>query len=151
MKLEEAIKSTKFIDAKHKATLNLLYTSYWLKNHFSVAIKGKGLTMEQYNVLRILKGKHPQQMCVKDIGSRMIEKNSNVPRILERLIIKKLVKKTISDEDRRETLIALTPKGVDLLDETLIVIDKLNAGIMGLDEQESEQLNTLLEKMRLVD
>ncbi|MBS1688227.1 MAG: MarR family transcriptional regulator, partial [Bacteroidetes bacterium] len=52
MKLEEAIKSTKFSDMRHKATLNLMYTSYWLKTHLSGALKEHDLTPEQYNVMR---------------------------------------------------------------------------------------------------
>ena len=151
MKLEEAIKSTKFIDAKQKATLNIIYSSYWLKNHFSLAIKENGLTMEQYNVMRILKGKHPEQMCVKDIGSRMIEKSSNVPRIIDRLVIKKLVKRVISKQDKRETLISLTEKGIAQLLDASSILDNMSSKIFGLDENESEILNNLLEKMRLVD
>ena len=100
---------TKFADDTHKATLNILYTAYWLKNNYSAAIKETGITMEQFNVLRILKGKSPDKMCVKDIGSRMIEKNSNVPRIIERLLNKEYVAKSTSEIDKRETLIAITP------------------------------------------
>ena len=82
MKLEEAIKSTKFKSEVHKAVLHILYTAWWLKSVGAKELKEFGLTHEQYNVLRILKGKHPEQMCVRDIASRMIEKSSNVPRII---------------------------------------------------------------------
>ena len=148
VKLEDAIKTSKFTNVKHKATINLLFTSYWLKNNFSVAIKEIGLSMEQYNVMRILKGKHPEQMCVKDIASRIIEKNSNVPRIIDRLIVKKIVKRTTSKIDKRETLVSLTEKGVSELEEATKLIDSLTEQIVGLDEKESEQINDLLEKMR---
>ena len=110
MKLEEALKTTRFESEKHKAVLNLMYTTYWMKTHFNAVVKESGLTGEQYNILRILRGKYPEQMCVKDIGSRMIEKSSNVPRIIDRLIIKKLVRRTPSAEDKRETLVSLTDK-----------------------------------------
>jgi hypothetical protein len=66
VKLEQAIQSTKFKNEAHKAGLNILYTAWWLKTSFSQALKEYGLTHEQYNVLRILKGKHPEQMCVRD-------------------------------------------------------------------------------------
>lgn len=149
MKLEEAIRSNKFADEKHKATLNVLYTAYWLRNNISTAIKKEDLTIEQYNVLRILKGKYPDQMCVKDIGSRIIEKSSNVPRIVDRLVIKKLAKRTTSKEDKRETLVSLTDKGQQVLARASNLIEEINNGITGLDENDAKTLNELLEKIRV--
>ena len=69
MKLQDAIKTEKFKNERHKATLNLLYTAYWYKTHVSTTLKLSGLNTEQFNVLRILKGKNPEPMCVKDIAS----------------------------------------------------------------------------------
>ena len=151
MKLEEAIKSNRFADERHKALINLMYTSYWLKTHLSTALKQNGLTIEQFNVLRILKGKHPEQLCVKDIGSRMIEKSSNVPRIIDRLLVKKLVKRTTSKEDKRETLISLTEKGVKQVEDANIVINSKQTEIIGLNEEDALLLHELMEKMRMVD
>ena len=96
MKLEDVLKTNKFNDEVHKATLNILYTSYWMRDNVSSTMKEIGITSEQFNILRILKGKHPEAMCVKDIASRMIEKSSNVPRILDRLVAKELVMRTTS-------------------------------------------------------
>ncbi len=149
MKLEEAIKSTKFIDQRHKASLNVLYTAYWLKNNFSTALKNEDITMEQYNVLRILKGMHPEHMCVKDIGSRIIEKSSNVPRIIDRLVVKKLVKRAPSKIDKRETLISLTDKGMEVLAKASGLMEQLNDALAGISENEAFMLNELLKKMRL--
>jgi DNA-binding MarR family transcriptional regulator len=148
MKLEQAIQSTRFKDETHKATLNLLYTAYWLKTQLSDTLKGMGLTAEQYNVMRIIKGKHPEPMCVKDIAGRMIEKSSNVPRIIDRLVTKKLVKRSSSKEDRRETLIALTDKGVQQLTEANVLIDNVGTKIIGINNDDSKKLNELLEKLR---
>lgn len=145
------MKTTRFTDERHKATLNLLYSSYWLKKHFSTNMKDFGITMEQYNVLRILKGKHPEQMCVKDIGSRMIEKSSNVPRIIDKLLLKDLVQRGQSAEDKRETLVTLTEKGLDLLVKANDSMNISTSGIIGINEEEATQLNMLLEKMRAVD
>src|SRR4051812_35528230 len=100
MKLEEAIKSSKFASEKQKSTINLLYSAYWLRNNFSSLLKNEDLTVEQYNAMRILKGMHPEQMCVKEIGSRIIEKSSNVPRIIDKLVAKKLAKRTTSKIDK---------------------------------------------------
>ena len=106
MKLNEAIKS-KFANDKHRASVNLLFTAYWLKDHLIAALKPHGITLEQHNVMRILKGGHPNEMRVKDIASRMVEKSSNVPRILDKLVTKELAKRTISPSDKRETSLHL--------------------------------------------
>ncbi|MGN6568351.1 MAG: MarR family winged helix-turn-helix transcriptional regulator [Flavipsychrobacter sp.] len=151
MKLEDAIKSSKFSDMRHKATLNLMYTTYWLKTHLSSALKEHDLTPEQYNVMRILKGKHPEQMCVRDIGSRMIEKSSNVPRIIDRLVAKKLVKRSTSKEDKRETLVTLTDKGIEKLLEANKTNERMSAEILGITNEEAGTLNELLEKLRKID
>lgn len=151
VKLEDVLKTTRFISEKHKASLNLMYTAYWLKTHISQTLKEVGLTAEQYNVMRILKGSDPKSMCVKDIGSRMIEKSSNVPRIIDRLVIKKLVKRYNSPEDKRETLIQLTEKGKQLLDRTNVIVTKLNDDVLDLSEENAARLNEILEQMRKLD
>ena len=148
MKLEEAIKSSKFRNEVHKAGLNILYTAWWLKTNMSKELKEYGLTHEQYNVLRILRGKHPEQICVKEIACRMIEKNSNVPRIIDRLEAKKLVKRTASDSDRRETVIVLTPAGINILQHSTERINRLMDKIILIDEQRAAELNQLLEEIR---
>lgn len=148
VKLEQAILSTKFKNETQKASLNILYTAWWLKTSMSKALKTFGLTHEQYNVLRILKGKHPNQMCVRDIASRMIEKNSNVPRIVDRLEIKKLVNRTTSLIDKRETDITLTQVGIDLLEATTKAVNVLMDDLLDLNETDAELLNVLLEKVR---
>jgi DNA-binding MarR family transcriptional regulator len=148
MKLEDAIQSTRFTNMRHKASLNLMYTNYWLKTHVTAALKPFGLTPEQYNVLRILRGKHPESRCVKDIGTRMIEKNSNVPRIIDKLVAKKLVKRSTSKEDKRETIMTLTDKGIEILEQAMRAADEISEKILGLTEEEALQLNELLEKMR---
>jgi DNA-binding MarR family transcriptional regulator len=148
VKLEQAIQSTKFKNEVHKATLNVLYTAWWLKTLMSKELKEFGLTHEQYNVLRILKGKHPEQMCVKDIGCRMIEKNSNVPRIIDRLELKKLVKRNNSEFDRRETVITLTQSGIAVLEATTNMVNELMKEEVVMNEKDATSLNMLLEKLR---
>ena len=151
MKLEQAIQSNKFKNETQKAALNVLYTAWWLKTSMSKGLKEFGLTHEQYNVLRILKGKYPEQICVRDIACRMIEKNSNVPRIVDRLEIKKLVKRTTSQLDKRETVITLTQAGILILEASTKSIDLNMETLSVLTETESAQLNKLLEKMRSLE
>lgn len=131
-----------------KASLNILYTAWWLKTKMSTELKEYGLTHEQYNVLRILKGKFPEQMCVKDISCRMIEKSSNVPRIIDRLVIKKLVKRETSANDKRETVITLTQSGITILGATTEKINSLMQETLCINKNDALQLNSLLEKLR---
>jgi DNA-binding MarR family transcriptional regulator len=149
MKIEDALKTNKFRDEKHKAILNILYTAYWLKNFISKKLKEEGITSEQYNVLRILKGKHPGRVCVKDIGERMIERSSNVPRILDKLILKELVKRENSEIDKRETLVFLTVKGIEMLDKMTEMIDRAENEALSLSSEDATVLSNLLDKVRL--
>ena len=149
VKLEQAIKSTKFKSEVQKAGLNILYTAWWLKTIMSKELKEYGLTHEQYNVLRILKGRFPDQMCVRDIACRMIERSSNVPRIIDRLEVKKLVKRSTSAEDKRETVITITQAGINILDMTTSRIDNLYAKTVSMDEDSAKSLNDLLEQLRI--
>ena len=148
MKLEQAIQSNKFKNEVQKAGINILYTAWWLKTVMSRELKEFGLTHEQYNVLRILKGKYPEQMCVRDIACRMIEKNSNVPRIIDRLELKKLVKRSSSPTDKRETVITLTQSGIAILDATTAGVNKLLEETLTMNNQDAAVLNELLEKIR---
>jgi DNA-binding MarR family transcriptional regulator len=148
VKLEEAIKSHKFKNEVHKAGLNILYTAWWLKTLTSKELKEYGLTHEQYNVLRILRGKHPEQMCVRDIAQRMIEKNSNVPRIIDRLELKKLVKRSASQNDKRETAIGLTAAGINILEIATAKVNKVFENTVVMEESSASTLNKLLEKIR---
>ena len=151
MKLEQAIQSTKFKSEVQKAGLNILYTAWWLKTVMSKELKEFGLTHEQYNVLRILKGKYPDQMCVRDVACRMIEKSSNVPRIIDRLELKKLVKRSTSAIDKRETVITLTQSGITILEATTVMVNKTLDEMLTISEQDANELNQLLEKIRITE
>jgi DNA-binding MarR family transcriptional regulator len=148
VKLEQAIKSVNFKDETHKAGLNILYTAWWLKTLMSRELKNFGLTHEQYNVLRILKGKSPDDMCVKDIAGRMIEKSSNVPRIIDRLVLKKLVKRTTDLNDKRHTVMSLTAAGTNILELSTQRINQVFEQTILMDEASATQLNDLLEQIR---
>lgn len=151
MKLEQAIKSSKFRNESHKAALNILYTAWWLKTIMSKELKEYGVTHEQFNVLRILKGKHPEKICVKEIACRMIEKNSNVPRIIDRLETKKLVKRITSDSDKRETVIVVTQAGLNILQHCTYRINKKMDDSMIINEKQAALLNQTLEGMRILE
>jgi DNA-binding MarR family transcriptional regulator len=99
--------------------------------------------------MRILKGKSPQAMCVKDIAGRMIEKGTNVPRIIDRLVDKKLVKRGTDANDKRHTVMQLTANGFDLLEQCTKKMNQVSDKMIHLTEKNAEQMNKLLEKMRV--
>jgi DNA-binding MarR family transcriptional regulator len=109
------------------------------------------ITHEQYNVLRILKGKHPEKMCVKDIASRMIEKSSNVPRIVDRLEIKKLIERMQGEIDGRQTVITLTEKGISLLTKATEKLNSIWEDTISMTDEDALVLNKLLEQMRSME
>ncbi len=148
VKLEQAIQSVNFKNETHKAGLNILYTAWWLKTLMSRELKDFGLTHEQYNVLRILKGKSPDEMCVKDIAGRMIEKSSNVPRIIDRLVLKKLVKRTTDANDKRHTVMSLTAAGLNILELSTQRINAVFESTLQINDAEAAALNQLLEQIR---
>lgn len=149
VKLEEAIKSSKFKNSVQKAGLNVLYTAWWLKTMSSKGLKNFDLTHEQYNVLRILKGKHPEKMCVKDIASRMIEKSSNVPRIIDRLESKNLIERAQGEIDGRQTVMSLTKPGVTVLENATEALNQIWDNSISISENDANDLNVLLEKLRI--
>lgn len=146
--IEEVLKTKKFRDEQHKAVLNMLYTSYWLRNQVATALKPYGITAEQFNVLRILRGALPQYLCVKDIAERMIEPNSNVPRILERLQRKGLIERMMSEFDRRESVTIITPLALETLTKADTALKNKENEIMQITNEEATLLNQILDKLR---
>lgn len=148
MKIEDELQTKKFRSEQHKAALNLMFSAYQLQTAVAQGLKSFGLTSEQYNVMRILKGSSPKPLCVKDIANRMIERSSNVPRIIDRLEAKNLANRSRSGSDGRETLIELTDEGAKLLDQANMAVSNLDASYVKLTDNESCLLNELLDKSR---
>src|SRR4029077_18802647 len=102
MSLEQDIKQEKFQNDHEKATVNILFTGSWLYNINAVRLKKHGITPEQYNVLRILRGSHPKSMMLAEVTARMIDKSSNCTRLVEKLRQKGLLKRDICENNRRQ-------------------------------------------------
>src|SRR5689334_9154837 len=103
MKIEEEIKQTKFKSAFQKLAINLQFTAKWLEAEGNVFFKDFGITMQQFNILRILRGQNPNSISAAEIKARMLDRNSDVSRLLDRLIEKKLVTKSQCESDKRAT------------------------------------------------
>ena len=149
MKLEKEIHQTKpFRNNYHKASVNLIFTGKWMLQFHSDVFKKYGITTQQYNILRILQGKHPQGTTVKDIRKRMLDRMSDASRIVELLRKKELVWRNISNEDRRKTDIVITQKGLHLLEEIEKENEFMDNRLVVLNTEEIRQLNELLDKVR---
>ena len=148
MKLEDEIKQTKFKSEHQKLTINIMYTSNWLIAHHSKHLKQYGLTPEQFNLLRILRGQHPKPATVNLIIERMLNKMSNASRLVEKLRKKGLVERSTSEEDRRACDVMITKKGLSILSELDKDEKELNKIIHGISDSEAKKINALLDKMR---
>lgn len=149
MSLETDIKQKKFRNAYQKLTINLKYTSNWLGYRELELFKENDLTSQQYNVLRILKGQPCNAVKVSDIAERMLDKNSNASRLLDKLLAKNLVKRTSCPNDRRAVDVVITEEGLELLDKmepALLAME--NNMSSALTEEEAELLSNLLDKLR---
>ncbi len=149
MRIEEIIKSTVSIDDAKKVVLNIMYTQNVVSEKFHDVLKPYDLSGEQYNVLRILRGQkgNPANMCV--IQERMIAKNSNTTRLIDKLLLKDLVTREVCPENRRKIEVLITQKGLDLLTELdPKVLENERIFANNLTQEELVQLNTLLEKYR---
>jgi DNA-binding MarR family transcriptional regulator len=147
MKIEEEIKSN-FRNDYHKGMVNLHYTNSLLHNKFTDLVKGYGLTSTQFNVLRILRGQSPNASCIRVIKERMIEKNSDVSRIIDRLYNKQLVERTESETDRRHKDVKISQSGLDLLKKMDHCVDQLDLLLSNLSGNEIKEFNQLLDKIR---
>lgn len=132
-----------------KAHLNLYHTVYDMLYREKQFFAAYGLTSNQYNVLRILRGQNGKPISIKDIRSRMLDRGSDVGRIVVRLEKKELVSKMISECDRRAMDIIISEKGFALLSEIGDMPDKgIQTGIKKLTRKQAQQLNELLDIIR---
>lgn len=148
MKIEDAIQQKQFADSLHKAMVNVLYTGAWLNYRESKLFKKHGLTMPQFNVLRILKGQLPGAASVNLIIDRMIDKSSNASRIVEKLRAKGLVDRHECPNDRRRVDVKITQKGLDQLAKAGQDLGAFYRAHRTLSEEEAELLSNLLDKLR---
>lgn len=148
MPIESEVLQEKFSSEYQKAAVNILFTGSWLYNLNAAFLKKFELTPEQFNVLRILRGAHPDKMMLADITCRMIDRNSNATRLVEKLRQKGLLKREICENNRRQVDISITDKGIALLkkiDGQQIAWQEV---LEKLSKTEAKELNRLLDKIR---
>ncbi len=150
MKIEEEIKNTIPLPLSQKTIINILYTNNILKEDLSRFFKTYDLSMEQYNVLRILRGQRGNPANLSTIQERMINKMSNTTRLVDKLILKKLATRNTCSSNRRKIEILITSRGLDLIEQLNVeLIEKENNLTKQLTNEELETLNDLLDKIRI--
>jgi DNA-binding MarR family transcriptional regulator len=147
MKIEDEIQ-TRFKTPQQKAIINIRYTSNFLGNIQNSLMDQYGLSMAQFNILRILRGAK-SAINVQTVKERMIEKSPNTTRLMDKLIEKELIERTRCTNDRRVVYVEISKGGLALLKEIDENSDILNMIQVGLSDQESQQLSDLLDKVRI--
>ena len=148
MELEKEIKQSKFKSEHHKVAVNIIYTSNWLSSLHAKILKKHGITSQQFNVLRILRGQHPNPATVNLLIDRMLDKMSNASRLVDKLKAKGLVERKACKEDRRAVDVLITPKGLDLLAQLDKSEKEMNDSVSLITVSEAKELNRILDKMR---
>ncbi len=150
MGFDEEIKQTKKISEYQKGIANLVLTYNHVVNQLEDFIGEYDLTLPQYNILRILRGQYPAPSTNNLIKERIIHRNSDVTRIIDRLISKGLVERSGCCDDRRKVDILISEEGLRILNEIDSRIEVVENLLSGLDQREVAAFNNLLDKIRTV-
>ncbi|HEY1113629.1 MAG TPA: MarR family transcriptional regulator [Chitinophagaceae bacterium] len=148
MGINKDIHQNKFRNQRQKAMVNILYTYGWTIERIKQFLAKEDITHQQYNILRILRGSHPEPLSTLQIRERMIDRMSDTSRIVDRMVLKGLVKKTPCPKDKRLVDVILTDKGQKLLQKMDAEVDQFDAIMKSLTESEAEMLSNLLDKLR---
>lgn len=150
MKIEEAIKQSKFENSYQKAIINIIYTANWLRDQEEEFFKIHNILPQHYNVLRIVKGKHPKVISPGEIKEVMLDKGNDVTRLVDKLVKRGFLARKTCENNRRKIDIAITTKGIDFLKSMNEPFKKqMNELKKQLDEKDAEKLSNLLDKFRI--
>ena len=148
MRIEEEIKQKNFQNEYHKLAVNLQFTANWLSALHSKLLRSFKISLQQFNVLRILKGQYPDPSNLILIRERMLDKESNASRLIDKLVDAELVTRIECPKDRRKVDITISEKGIKLLEQLNPEVDEIKNTLASLNEEEAKRLNDLLDKMR---
>lgn len=147
-RLEDEIKQKTFKSEKEKVLVNLIFTYNYFQHTFELLMQPFKITPQQYNILRILKGQYPNAISLKEIKSRMLDKNSDVSRVVERMRKKNILTRTINPNNRRAVEIKITQQGITLLEKIAPQLENYHNTLVQLNDKELKLLNQLLDKLR---
>tara|TARA_B100000795_G_scaffold141629_1_gene106051 strand:- start:6073 stop:6531 length:459 start_codon:yes stop_codon:yes gene_type:complete len=148
LSLKKEILTKGFFSEQEKTFVNLIHTAAYFESEFSQFIKDFGLSPQQYNVLRILRGQSPNPILGGDLQKRMLHKMSNATRIVDKLVEKGFADRIKSDEDKRQILVSITKPGFDLMNVLDEEVFNFNSKVINLPEAQLMVLNILLDNLR---
>ncbi len=149
MKLEEELKMSVELAPYHRATLNVVFTGVYMSERMNTILKPFGISEQQYNILRILRGQKGNALNLQQISSRMVHKMSNTTRLIEKMRIKGLVTREVCPNNRRKVDISILTAGLDLLENVISTLKVAEKEIeQRLTKEEASTLAMLLDKVR---
>lgn len=148
MNIEDAVQQKQFPSPQVKAWINLVYTHNRVMDHVYELFKEFSITQQQYNVLRILRGRKGEPATCQEVKEVMLDKNPDLTRLGDRLVSKGLVERGVNPDNRREVQLRITREGMRLLEKIDPVVDERNPYLDRLSDKEAEQLSALLDKLR---
>jgi DNA-binding MarR family transcriptional regulator len=149
MKIGEEIQQKEFKNEFIKAHINILFSSSWFHQTLFQCLKPYNISLQQFNILRILRGRYPENASMKELASKMIDKMSNASRLVDKLEKKNLVNRFQNKVDRRKVDVTITELGLKMLEEVSRVLESaITNSMQNISEEEAKLLNNILDKMR---
>ena len=137
--------NSKFSNEWIKALINIKYTANWLDTIGSEVLKPYQISIQQYNILRILRGAE-KAITVNSVKDRMIQKSPNSTRLMDKLCDKGFIERARCENDRRVVYVEISDKGLKLLSK--INIEEFDTHLKSITEEEAKILNKILDKIR---
>jgi MarR family transcriptional regulator, 2-MHQ and catechol-resistance regulon repressor len=148
MKLEVEIKSKEIKDIRLKALLQILFTAALINNKHAKVLLPYKISPQQYNILRILRGSHPNSIHIQSIKERMLEKTPHTTRMIDKLLLNQYIERERGESDRRKVLVKISEKGLGIMDKIDLVHLDFMKFTHNLNDLEANSLSDLLEKLR---
>lgn len=149
MKIEEAIRQPNFTDSYQKAIINLMYTANWLREEQTKLLKPYDILPQHFNVMRIIRGRHPKPVSPGEIKEVMIDKTNDLTRLLDKLEKKGWIQRRLCPANRRKMDVTLTEDGIKILQETSNAMNAFTGKLKTrFSDKEAVSLSKLLDKLR---
>lgn len=149
MQIESEIKQKKFLNEFIKLDVNIMFTASYLGHFKSCILKPHEISWQQFNILRILRGQHPEPASIKSLSERMVDRNTNTSRLVDKLVKKELVHRETNEADRRLVDISITTLGLKKLVKCSVELEEaLTKKLGNLSLSQAEAMNHWLDKIR---
>lgn len=149
MKIEEAIKQSRFSDNYQKVVVNMLYTGNWIRDEQTRQLKPFDLLPQHFNALRIIRGRHPSPVSPGEIKAVLIDKANDLTRLLDKLEKMGLIKRNLCPSNRRKMDITLTARGIKHLEEASAEMQAFSKRLKArITDKEAATMSRIMDKMR---